>query len=126
MAIGRRRPYRLDDDQAFGIDDVENRKLAARQSQFAAEDFDQPLPLVVAVTDDHAPVIIFAGMRAIGIVGCHCRPAVIVDKRRTGPMRPIAGRIAGSVLRQRGGKGAIRKSGSTPCTRTDPEQGNEN
>jgi len=26
--------------------------------------------------------------------------------------------------RQRGGRGAIRKSGSTPCTRTEPEQGN--
>src|SRR5215472_11907951 len=33
-------------------------------------------------------------------------------------------RIDHGSSRQRGGKGAIRKSGSTPRTRTDPGQGN--
>ena len=32
--------------------------------------------------------------------------------------------ILGALLRQRGGKGSYKKVGSTPCTRTAPEQGN--
>src|SRR5580704_12952348 len=55
------------------------------------------LPFRVGVADDHAPVVVLAGMGAIGIMGGNGWPTVVVDQRRAGPMRTVAWRKAGSA-----------------------------
>ena len=57
----------------------------------------QPLPFLVRVADDHAPVVVVARMGAIGVVRRDRRPTVVVDQRRAGPVRAIAGGIAGAA-----------------------------
>src|SRR5262249_33109199 len=57
----------------------------------------QAPPLLVRLTDDHTPVVVLARMGAIGVVGHHCRPAVIVDERCIGPVSAIAGRKTGTA-----------------------------
>src|SRR5262249_40876702 len=57
----------------------------------------QALPLLVRLADDHTPIVVLARMGAIGVVGCHRRPAVIVDERCIGPVSAIAGRKTGTA-----------------------------
>ena len=54
----------------------------------------QSLPFLVRVADDHAPVVVPARMRAIGIMRRNRRPTVVVDQRRAGPVRTVARRKA--------------------------------
>ena len=60
----------------------------------SAHHLHQSLPFLVGVADDHAPVVIAAGIGAIGVMRRDRRPAVVVDQRRAGPVRPVAGRKA--------------------------------
>src|SRR5271163_1343865 len=69
-------------------------KFLRRGPRGSAHHLRQPLPLLVGVADDHAPVVVLARMSAIGVMGCHRWSAVVVDQRRAGPMRAVAGRVA--------------------------------
>src|SRR6266478_9159681 len=69
-------------------------KLWRRSPGRSAHHLHQPLPFLVAVADDHAPVVVLARMSTIGIVGRNRWPTVVVDQRRAGPMRTVARRIA--------------------------------
>src|SRR5215831_2966752 len=58
---------------------------------------DQPLPLRVGLADDHTPIIVVAGMGAIGIVWRDRQTTVVVNEWRAGPVRTVARWIAGAT-----------------------------
>ena len=57
-------------------------------------DLHQARPFLVRLANDDAPVVVPAGIRAVGIVRRHHRATVVVEQRRPGPMRPVARRVA--------------------------------
>ena len=59
-------------------------------------DRDQMAPFFIRVADDHAPVVVPAGMRAIGVVRRDRWPPVIIQRRRARPVRAIAWRKTGA------------------------------